>query len=1195
MKDFCPITKAIESRILILDGAMGTMIQGYGLAEEDYRGKIFTSHPESLKGINDILVLTKPGIVAEIHEKYLEAGADIIETNTFNAQRISLADYGLEEYVYEINHKAAQLAKSAAERFSTPDKPRYVAGSIGPTNKTASMSPDPGNPGYRNISFDELAAAYSTQIKGLIEGGADILLIETVFDTLNAKAALFAAEEIFGEKNIRLPVIVSVTVSGNSGRTLSGQTLRAFLISVSHFPLFSVGLNCAFGAKQLKPFVEEISTHASCYITVYPNAGLPGPEGEYNETPQIMAGIIASMAKAGHLNIAGGCCGSTPAHIKEIAASLENIAPRKIPVLNPVTMLSGLDALQITKESNFINISERTNVAGSRAFSKLIREKKYEEATLIAKQQIENGAQILDICLDDSMIDSVKELPVFLRWLMSDPDISRVPVMIDSSNWPVIEEGLKCVQGKSIVNSISLKEGEKLFVERALKIRQYGAAAIIMAFDEEGQATSLQRKKEICSRAYNILIKEGFPAEDIIFDPNVLAIGTGVDEHNSFALDFIESCRWIKANLHGVKISGGISNLSFAFRGNETVRQILHSVFLYHAINAGLDMGIVNAGMLPVFDQLEENARHLAENMILNISGDAVEKFIQEAIKFSISQNNNAENTTVLKTPGERLSFAVVSGDSSALEKNIDKALETLSPFKIIEGPLMKGMIQVGELFGSGKMFLPQVLKSARVMKKAVERLQPLIENLEKRNDSKAIQHKVLLATVKGDVHDIGKNIVGIILYCNNYRVLDLGIMANKENITGYAIQKKVDIIGLSGLITPSLEEMISVAKYMEENGLKIPLLIGGATTSLTHTALKIAPVYSGPVVHIKDATQCAEVISNLLSPQKKETYIKKLQKEYRKIRDNFNINSSHTNKLTDEQALENRFRFNPVKALIKEPAAIGIMPVNNLTVKELVPYINWKYFIRQWRLKSRNNVKYSGELNNETKRLVDEAQALLNSPDAGKTFELKAVIGIFEAYSSGNNIFLRSGKEEETRFTFPRDHALKENNEPNFCLSDFIAPDNLNIKDYAGLFCVSVNAEAEINRHRNNNDDYSAIMVKYIADRLTEALSEFIHLKVRKEYWGYAPNENLGIGEIFAGRFRGIRPAPGYPPCPEHSLNEVIIKTLNAEKHCNILITENFSMIPSSSACGFYFAHPGARYFDAGKNILDETGISPM
>lgn len=1178
------VQEIIKERILVLDGAMGTMIQRYKLTEEDYRGQRFQNHSSSLKGNNDLLVLTKPAVIQEIHEKYLEAGADIIETNTFNAQRVSLSDYKMESLAYEINFEAAKIAKNATAKYNLPDKPRFVAGSIGPTNKTASLSPDVNNPAARNVTYDELVIAYSEQINGLIDGGVDLILIETIFDTLNAKAALYATEEVFREKNIRLPIMISVTITDNAGRTLSGQTLEAFIISMSHANLFSIGLNCAFGAKQIEPYLEELSQKASCYVSVYPNAGLPNQFGEYDESAAEMAKTITTFAKKGLLNIVGGCCGTTPQHINAIANAVKEYSPRIVPVFEPLTKLSGLEALTIRKESNFINIGERTNVSGSMKFAKLIREHKYEDALLVARQQIENGAQVFDVSLDDGMIDAETEMPLFLRWVSSDPDVAKAPIMIDSSKWTVLENSLKSVQGKVIVNSISLKEGEEAFLERAAKIRQYGASAIVMAFDEEGQATTYQRKIDVCKRAYELLVnKINFPPEDIIFDANILTIGTGLAEHNNFAIEFLDAIKWIKENLPYAKTSGGISNLSFAFRGNEAIRQVLHSVFLYHAIKAGLDMGIVNAGALPVYDQIDEKIKNLAEDLIFNRRDDSTERILEAALnlKSELISDTSVNEWRTLSVE-ERLAHALIKGIADFIDEDIEEMLKILSkPIDIIEGPLMNGMSKVGELFGSGQMFLPQVMKSARVMKKAVALLQPLLEQ-QSLSASSSKAGKILIATVKGDVHDIGKNIAGIILACNNYEIIDLGIMVPRETILNEAERLNVDMVGLSGLITPSLDEMIYVAKGMEERGMKIPLLIGGATTSKIHTAVKIAEAYSGAVVHVKDASLSAGIVSDLLSTERKEDYLRKLYSEYEELKTNHLKRQENKKEISEQEALDNKFRYDVTKADIVKPSFLGVKVIKNISIKELIPLISWAYFFHQWQLKG----AYPALLNDtekgkEAKKLLKDAETFLNKIADEGLLSADAVLGFFPAYSECNNVYFNSS-DKIHEIEFPRNKEPKDDSQPNLCLSDYIAPKELNVTDYIGMFVTTAGMGADKieKQYKEAGDEYSALMIRILADRLAEALAEYLHEKVRKELWAYSPNENVNIEEMLKEKYRGIRPAPGYPSCPDHKLKEVIFNELNVTENIGAFLTESYSMFPTATVSGFYFAHPEARYF---------------
>lgn len=1186
-----------RNRILILDGAMGTMIQRYRLLEIDYRGTRFADFPRALKGNNDLLSLTQPHIISEIHCQYLEAGADIIETNTFNANRISMSDYGMESYIYEINKESACIARLAADKFTVqnPAKPRFVAGSMGPTNKTASMSPYVNNPAYRAITFDDLVKVYSEQAEGLIAGGVDVLLVETVFDTLNAKAALFAVQEI--QKNNNIPVMVSVTLSDASGRTLSGQTLEAFLISVSHVNLFSVGLNCSMGAKELRPYLEELSQKAPFNISFYPNAGLPNQFGQYDESPEIMGVFVKEYLSNGYINIVGGCCGTTPEHIRKLVALAKDVPPRKIPERKKELQLSGLEPLIVYPGSNFINIGERTNVAGSRKFANLIREEKYEEALAIAHQQVCAGAQMIDINMDDAMLDAEAAMTRFLNLITSEPDIARVPLMIDSSKWSVLEAALKCAQGKAIVNSISLKEGEDVFIERAAKIKQYGAAVVVMAFDEEGQATSFERKKEVCRRAYDLLLsKMGFSPENIIFDPNILTIATGMDEHNNYAVDYLKTVRWIKENLPYVKVSGGISNLSFSFRGNDTVRETMHAVFLYHAVQAGLDMGIVNAGMLPVYDEIPADLRKLAEDVILNLRKDASERLISYARKMCKSEHKEEKNEAWRDQPlGKRLSHAMVKGITDFIDEDIDEAIK-LYPrsLNIIEGPLMDGMNVVGDLFGSGKMFLPQVVKSARVMKKAVSRLQPCLE-AEKTAGSTSSAGKILLATVKGDVHDIGKNIVGVVLACNNYEVLDLGVMAPCEKIIETAMHEKVDAIGLSGLITPSLDEMIHVAKEMERAQLEIPLLIGGATTSEIHTAVKIAPVYHGLVVHVRDASRCVGVVASLLSKEQKGDYAQSVSTKYERLRKEHEKNISLKNYISLEKARENRFCKTWSKADIIKPSIIGNYYLNDYSLEKISRYIDWTFFFHAWKITGKYPDVFNDSLKGkEARKLFDDAQSLLQRIISEKMLTANGVAGFYPAVSSGDDVKVfvnENNGQKEVKFHFLRNQEVKASGIPNLCLADFVAPEESGLTDYIGFFAVTAGIDIEkwMRYFEQKNDDYSAIMLKLLADRLAEAFAELLHEKVRKELWGYDKKEKLSMEQLLKEKYTGIRPAPGYPACPDHSEKQTIFKLLQVEKNCNIRLTESFMMYPGASVCGYYFNKPESRYFNVAKISDDQ------
>jgi len=1187
------IKEAIQHRILVLDGAMGTMIQRYKLKEEDYRGEQFKNYPVDLKGNNDILSLTRPEIISSIHEEYLKAGADIIETNSFNANAISLADYRMENLAYDINFASAKIAKEIAIKYSTEAKPRFVAGAVGPTNRTASMSPDVNDPGFRAVSFDDLANAYKIQIKGLIDGGADIILIETVFDTLNCKAALFAAKEIFAELNIELPIIVSGTITDASGRTLSGQTLEAFFISVSHADLFCIGLNCALGAAQLKPYIQELSKLAPCYVHVYPNAGLPNQFGSYDETAVQMARIVEEYMKDGLVNIVGGCCGTTHDHIKILSEISAQYKPRIIPETEKLLRLSGLEALVVYKGSNFINIGERTNVSGSKKFARLIREEKYDEALSIARHQVENGAQVIDICMDEAMIDAEKSMVKFLHLIAAEPDIAKVPLMIDSSKWSVIEPALKCIQGKSIVNSISLKEGEEIFIDHAQKLKEYGAAAIVMAFDEKGQADSFKRKTEICSRAYKILTeKVGFHAEDIIFDPNVLAIATGIEEHNNYAVDFIKTVKWIKENLPFAKISGGVSNLSFSFRGNDKVREAMHSVFLYHAIQAGMDMGIVNPAQIEVYDEIPKDLLQLAEDVVLNKRKDATERitaFVEQYIGEEKSQEKIDEwrNGTVQ----ERLTHALIKGITEYIDDDVEEARAHFpKALHIIEGPLMQGMNVVGDLFGSGKMFLPQVVKSARVMKKAVAKLLPFIE-LENDAANRSNAGKILLATVKGDVHDIGKNIVGVILACNNFEVIDLGVMVPADKILKAAIDENVDIIGLSGLITPSLEEMVHVAEEMEKAGMNIPLLIGGATTSPIHTAVKISPVYKAPVVYVKDASKSVGIAANLLSSEHSEKFISTLKTEQEEIRVKYNSGIKEEI-ISLEQARSNRLQIDWKNEKINTPTKTGVTVFTDFTLEQIADYIDWTFFFHEWRMNGKFPAIFNDPIKGkEAAKLFDDAQEMLKHIIKEKWISANGIIGIFPANSVGDDIEIYNNDNSVfSKFYFLRNQQSKVS-EPNLCLADFVAPKDSGVQDYFGAFAVTagIGIETKVEEFKSANDDYSAIMLKILADRLAEAFAEILHLKVRTELWGYSKDEDLSMEDIHLGKYVGIRPAPGYPACPDHSEKEELFKLLDSEHKTGISLTESFMMNPAASVCGWYFANPKSKYFTLGKIDLDQ------
>jgi 5-methyltetrahydrofolate--homocysteine methyltransferase len=1192
----------ISGRILILDGAMGTMIQRYLLDESGYRGDRFRDFPYPLKGNNDLLVLTQPQVISEIHEQYLSAGADIIETNTFNSNRVSLSDYHQESLVYEINKTAARLAVEAAEKYTllTPRKPRFVAGSMGPTNKTASMSPDVNDPAYRAVTFDLLYDAYAEQVNGLIDGGVDLLLIETIFDTLNAKAAVMAILDIRKKRNIPIPIMISGTITDASGRTLSGQTIEAFLISLSHPELFSIGLNCSLGAKELRPFLEELSLKAPFYISAYPNAGLPNQFGEYDESPEKMLAYISDFLASGFVNIIGGCCGTTPDHIRLFAEAASNARPRQVPSPRHELSLSGLESLSIYKGSNFINVGERTNVSGSRQFAKLIRDEKYEEALTVARQQVENGAQILDVNMDEAMLDSEKAMTRFLNMVASDPDVAKVPVMIDSSKWSVIEAGLKCLQGKAVVNSLSLKEGEKVFRERAEKIKNYGAAVIVMAFDEEGQATTLERRKMVCQRAYDILTKEvNFPAEDIIFDPNILTIATGMEEHNNYAVDFLKATRWIKENLPSAKVSGGISNLSFSFRGNDLIREAMNSVFLYHAIQAGLDMGIVNAGALPVYDEIPPDLLKLIEDVVLNRRKDAAERLIIFAETLKNKGKKVADEKEWRKgTVEERLKHSLIKGILDFIEEDIEEARQYYKRgLKIIEGPLMEGMNVVGDLFGSGKMFLPQVVKSARVMKKAVARLLPYIEEENKGNPTAMGRAgKILMATVKGDVHDIGKNIVGVVLACNNYEVIDLGVMVPSEKILRTAVELHADVIGLSGLITPSLEEMVHVAKELQRTGLTIPLLIGGATTSEIHTAVKIDPQYSAPVIHVRDASRSAGVLSSLLSPANKKVYGEKVKLHYQDLRKQYEDNFTGSQFISLREARENKLKLSITADTICKPSFTGNRFFYDFSLEELRDYIDWTFFFHAWKL----NGKYPSIFNDpvkgtEARKLFDDAQKMLDEMEVKKMILARGAIGFYPCNSVMDDVEVYSDEKRSKTlaiFRFLRNQQKKDDGSPNLCLADFLAPANKKLIDYIGLFAVTAGLGLEewVTYYESQLDDYSSILIKILTDRLAEAFAERLHQLVRKEYWGYAPKETLDITALLKEEYQGIRPAPGYPACPEHSEKVTLFSLLDPEQYTGISLTENYAMYPAASVSGFYFAHPQSHYFSVGKFLKDQV-----
>jgi len=1173
------IKDIFKDRILVLDGAMGTMVQSYKLTEADFRAERFKDHTSDLKGNNDLLCLTRPDVVWDIHKAYFDAGADIVETNTFNANAISQQDYDTEKLAYEINLEAAKIAKSTAALFS--DKPRFVAGALGPTNRTASLSPSVNDPGFRNINFDELKDAYHDQARGLLEGGVDLFLIETVFDTLNCKAALYAVRELLEKQNKDIPILVSGTITDASGRTLSGQTVEAFWYSIRHANLTAVGLNCALGAEQIRPWLDELSTITDTYAFVYPNAGLPNEFGEYDETPEAMAVVIKEFADSGLVNLVGGCCGTTPDHIKAIAEAVAGIEPRKTPKLVSLTKLSGLEPITIRPDSNFVNVGERTNVTGSARFQRLIKEDNYEEALSVARQQIENGAQIIDVNMDEGLLDSEKAMETFLRMIASEPDIAKVPVMVDSSKWSVLEKGLKNLQGKGIVNSISMKEGVEEFKRQANVIKKYGAAVIVMAFDEEGQADTYERKVNICTRAYNILIEEvGFPPEDIIFDLNIFAVATGIEEHNEYAKAFIDATRTIKETLPSVHISGGVSNLSFSFRGNDGVREAMNSAFLYHAVQAGMDMGIVNAGQLAVYDDINQDLKERVEDVLFNRREDATERLVEIAEEYrGVKRSQEKDLSWRENSVAKRLSYALVKGVVDFIEDDTEEARQQFDrPIEVIEGPLMDGMNVVGDLFGAGKMFLPQVVKSARVMKKAVSHLLPYIE---KEKDELGItgksNGKIVMATVKGDVHDIGKNIVGVVLGCNGYDVIDLGVMVPSDKILSTARDEGADIIGLSGLITPSLDEMVHVAAEMERLEFDIPLLIGGATTSRKHTAVKIEENYSGPTVHVIDASRAVGVVSKLMNENEKSDFVAGVRDDFKQIRVT-RAKKTAIKTLSMEAARNRKFKVDWSNYPVSIPNFQGVKVFEDYPLDELVDYIDWSPFFHAWELKGvypkiLSNKRYGEEAQN----LLDDGQGLLQRIVDEKLLIAKAVIGIYPAHGENETVF-----SEGVEFNFPRQQVDKGADQPNYSLADFIAPKD----DFLGMFAVTTGhgLEAIVKEFEDQNDDYNAIMAKVLADRMVEALAERMHERVRKEFWGYASDEQMSNEELIREKYKGIRPAPGYPSCPSHEEKDKIWSLLEVEKNTGITLTETRAMYPAASICGWYFSHPESRYFSVSK-----------
>ena len=1178
------IKEILNQRILVLDGAMGTMIQRYKLNEADFRGEKFKNHPSNLKGNNDLLSITRPDIIKAIHKEYLVAGADIIETNTFSSTSIAQADYKLETEVYQLNFKSAKIAKEVASSFSTSDKPRFVAGSIGPTNRTASISPDVENPAFRHITFDQLKISYIEQVNGLIEGGVDLLLVETVFDTLNCKAALFAIEDVFEVKGIRVPIMVSGTITDESGRTLSGQTAEAFLNSISHIPLLSVGFNCALGTKSMRPYVRDLSRKAPFFVSAFPNAGLPNEMGKYDESPEAMGAQLEDFMQNSLVNIVGGCCGTTPDHIAEFARIANNYIPRKIPDLKKAMRLSGLEAVTISQESNFANIGERTNVMGSLKFKRLIKEDKLEEALQVALHQVEGGAQAIDINMDDGMLEGRKCMVYFLNLIASEPEISKVPIMIDSSKWTIIEAGLKCIQGKGIVNSISLKEGEEVFKQQARTILKYGAAVVVMAFDENGQAAAYKDKIRICERAYRILVNEvEFPAEDIIFDPNILTVATGIKEHNNYAVDFFKATKWIKENLPHAKVSGGVSNVSFSFRGNNIVREAMHSAFLFHAINNGMDMGIVNAGMIEVYQDIPKNLLKAVEDVLLNIDDGATERLINLAENIKGKGKQRVEDLSWREQSVEsRLSHALVKGIVAFIEEDVEEArLKSARPLDVIEGPLMDGMGVVGELFGAGKMFLPQVVKSARVMKKAVAVLTPFIEQetTEGRKEG-----KILLATVKGDVHDIGKNIVGVVLGCNNYEIIDLGVMVSANRILEAAKKNKVDVIGLSGLITPSLDEMIDVAKEMQRNDFNVPLMIGGATTSKIHTAVKINEHYNNTVVHVLDASKSVGVVSKLIGKEH-VNFKSDIANEYEKIKENYLNRKSEKEYVSIDNARDNNIIIDWEKENIPSPNQLGVQVFESIDITIIRNYIDWTPFFFTWEMRKKYPAILKDEIFGEqARKLLNDANKILDDIIEKNWLKVKAVIGLWKANSDGDDVHLFKNKKLIATYNFLRQQGKKV--KANRCLADFVAPLDSKKQDYIGSFvCTAgLGIEKQLAIFNNNHDDYSSIMLKVIADRLAEALTEYMHEKVRKEIWGYAADEAFKNEDLIKEKYQGVRPAPGYTACPDHTEKLKIFELLDAEENIGVSLTESMAMRPNATVSGYYFAHPETKYFSVGK-----------
>ncbi|HVR70489.1 MAG TPA: methionine synthase [Vicinamibacteria bacterium] len=1190
----------LQARIAVIDGAMGTMIQAHRLDEAGFRGERFQDHARELKGNSDVLNLTRPDVIEGIHRQYLEAGADIVETNTFTSTSISQADYGLQDLAYELNVAGARAARRAADAVmaAEPGRVRWVAGALGPTNRAASLSRDVNDPGARQVTFDQLEASYHEQARGLLDGGADLLLVETIFDTLNAKAALFALQRLFDEGARKAPVMVSVTITDRSGRTLSGQTVEAFWASVSHAPLFSVGLNCALGAKEMKPYVEELSQLAPVFFSCYPNAGLPNAFGGFDETPERMAADLRSFAERGWVNVVGGCCGTTPEHVRAIARAVQGLAPRVPPAPVPLTRFSGLEAFTIRPDTNFVNVGERTNVTGSPRFARLVLEGRYEDALAVARQQVEGGAQIIDVNMDEGMLDSEKAMTTFLNLIAAEPDIARVPVMIDSSKWSVIEAGLKCVQGKSIVNSISLKEGEESFRRQARLVRRYGAGVVVMAFDEDGQATTTERRVAICARAHRILTGEiGFPPEDVIFDPNILTVATGMEEHDDYAVSFLEATRRIKAALPGSKVSGGVSNISFSFRGNKAVREAMHSAFLYHAIRAGLDMGIVNAGQLEVYEEIPKDLRELVEDVLLNRRPDATERLV--AFAETVRQKDRVpavEGAWRQGTVEERLGHALVNGIVEHIEADTEEARRKYArPLAVIEGPLMDAMNVVGDLFGSGRMFLPQVVKSARVMKKAVAHLTPFLEAEKKAAGGPRAAARIVMATVKGDVHDIGKNIVGVVLACNNYEIVDLGVMVPADAILRAARDQGADMVGLSGLITPSLEEMVHVAKEMEREGFHVPLLIGGATTSRAHTAVKIAPAYSSPVVHVLDASRAVGVVGQLKSAGLREGFAEENRREQERLREQHRGKAAERALLPLAEARRRRTPLDWASYAPPRPSFTGTRVLAPVPLGEIVPFVDWSPFFAVWELPGTYpRIFESPTRGAEARKLFDDAQRLLETIVRERRFTARAVFGLFPANAVGDDIELYGGEDRKRPLAILhtlRQQTARPEGLPHQALSDFVAPLESGVADYLGGFAVTAGHGVDelVAQFERDHDDYHAIMAKALADRLAEALAEKVH-KLAREEWGFGRGEGLGPEDLIKERYRGIRPAPGYPACPDHSEKRVLFDLLRVEEATGIHLTESFAMTPPASVSGLLFSHAQARYFTVGPLGRDQV-----